>query len=202
MALSLHTGFVIFHLVGVVLGFGAAATADILILRRAVFRPVSASLIEMVEFISKLVTFGLALVWVSGIGLALEVWLRNPAFATNAKFWAKVMIVAVLSLNALIIHGFVLARLRKQAGARLFQHLGFSDQLIFIAAASISGVSWYLPLVLGPAREWSYVMPLSTLLLLYVFLLSAAAFIITCLAWWSLGAARGPAAAGDQARAT
>ena len=185
MTISLQTSLVIFHIIGIVLGTGAATAADLLILRRTIFEPIEDSVVDTVEFLSKLVTIGLIFLWISGIGLALVIWSKNPAFVTNEKFWAKVVIVTVLTVNAFAIHAIILPKLRHLTGKRLFDRLSFREQATFILSASVSGVSWYLPLVLGPAREWSYVVPLGVVLLLYVFLLCSLSFAMACLVLWS-----------------
>lgn len=187
MTISIQTCFVVFHLVGIVLGTGAATVADILILRRTIFEPITESVVDMVEFLSRLVTAGLVMIWLSGVGLALVLWTHNPDFLTNQKFWTKVLIVTVLTLNAVAIHGVILPKLRRLVGERLFARLDFTQQAIFIVSASISGVSWYLPIVLGVAREWSYVVPAGPLLVLYAFFLSATCFVMACLVLWSTG---------------
>lgn len=187
MTISLQTCFTILHLFGIVLGTGAATVADILILRRTIFAPIAQSVVEMVQFLSRLVTIGLVIIWVSGIGLALVVWSHNPDFVTNQKFWAKVFIVAVLTANAFAIHAVVLPKLHRLIGERLFLRLDFNEQATFIMSASISGVSWYMPIMLGVAREWSYVVPMGALLLLYGFFLFVACFVMACLVLWSTG---------------
>jgi hypothetical protein len=122
---------------------------------------------------------------VSGTGLFFEIWETTPAYHTNQKLWAKVAIVAVLTLNAFIIHGNILPRLQQQIGRRLFSGLTLREQITFVASSSVSGVSWYVPLVLGPARELSYVVPFATIILAYIWLLNATGFAILCVAIWA-----------------
>jgi hypothetical protein len=185
MILTLHTSLVVAHLVGIVLGVGGATAADFLILRRAIFAPIEAGVVQSVSFLSQIVSAGLVLLWVSGTGLFFEIWDKTPAYHTNQKLWAKITIVAVLTINAFIIHGNVLPRLQQQVGRRLFSGLTLREQITFVASSSVSGVSWYVPLVLGPARELSYVVPFATIILAYIWLLNATGFAILCVAIWA-----------------
>lgn len=187
MTMSTQTIFAILHVIAIVIGIGAATAADLLILSRAIFKPVDGKLVDMVGFLSRLVTFGLILLWLSGAGLAYVIWSHNPLFITNQKFWAKLAIVAVLTINAVAIHAFILPKLHRLVGFRLFAQLSFGEQAGFILSASLSGISWYLPLVLGLAREWSYVVPLETVLLLYAFLLSLTCCAMACLVVMAIG---------------
>src|SRR5256885_3427912 len=116
MILTLHTLLAVLHLFGIVLGVGGATVADYLILRRAIFTPVSAGLVQVVSFISQVVTCGLVVLWVSSTALFLEIWQSTPAYSTNQKLWAKVAIVLILTVNAFVIHGGILPRLRHQVG--------------------------------------------------------------------------------------
>ena len=187
MILTLHTLLVVFHLFGVVLGVGGATVADYLILRRAIFTPISAGLIQIVSFISQVVTCGLVVLWISGTALFFEIWQSTPDYPTNQKLWAKVAIVLVLTLNAFVIHGAILPRLRRQVGRTLFCGIGLGGQLAFVASSAVSGVSWYVPLLLGPARELSYVVSFASIMMVYAWLLNAAIFAISCIAIWATG---------------
>jgi hypothetical protein len=187
MVLTLHTSLAILHLLGVVLGVGGATAADALILGRAIFSPVKQGLVDTVSYLSRLVTAGLLLLWVSGTALFFEIWQHTPAYHTNEKLWAKVAIVFILSINAFVIHGIVLPKLRQQVGRKLFSGLAFGGQLIFAASSAVSAVSWYLPLMLGLAKELSYVTPFSTIFLGYMWLVCATALAIVCIAIWTSG---------------
>ena len=183
--MTLHSILLVAHLFGMVLGIGAATAADLMILRRGLFQPIKAGLVDVVADLSEAVSVGLVLLWISGIGLATESYLHNPGFIGNEKFWAKVAIVAMLSANAFVIHGAILPNLRHQIGKKLFSGLGKWSRINFIVAAALSGVSWYLPMVLGATREWSYVVPFTVIWFSYVGLLVAGAGAIAGLMWLS-----------------
>ena len=155
------------HLLALAAALGPALAADALLVLRGVFRPITAVTVEMARFLSHFVVIGLAALWATGIPLALQVHQGTPEFFTNEKFWAKVFIVAVLSLNGLVIHGFVLPLVADQQGRRLLDGLGTRRRLALAAAGGVSFVSWMFPLVLGVAKELSYVVPASHLLEAY-----------------------------------
>jgi hypothetical protein len=155
------------HLLALAAALGPALAADALLVLRGVLRPITAMTIEMARFLSQFVMVGLVALWVTGIPLALQVHQVTPEFFTNEKFWVKVFIVAVLSLNGLVIHGFVLPLVADQRGRRLLDGLGTRRRLALAAAGGVSFVSWMFPLVLGVAKELSYVVPASQLLEAY-----------------------------------
>ncbi len=155
------------HLLALAAALGPALATDALLVRRGVFRPITALTIEMTRFLSKVVLVGLVAVWATGILLALEVYQGKPEFLTNEKFWVKVFIVGVLSLNGLIIHKVVLPLVASQQGHRLFDGLEVSRRLALAAAGGVSFVSWMFPLLLGAAKELSYVTPASQLMEAY-----------------------------------
>jgi hypothetical protein len=167
LALKLHTILVLFHLVGLILGFGMALAVDALLLKRAFFSRINKDLIQNVEFLSHLVALGLVILWISGIALAVDNYLANAKFVTNAKFWSKVFIVIMLTIGAVNIHINVLPKVKEREGRSLLEGASILTCMNWALASSISIVSWSLPLILGAARELSYVTPFFTVLTFY-----------------------------------
>ena len=167
-ALKLHTILVVFHLIGLIIGFGVAIAVDALMLRRAFFNRINCDLIHTVEFLSQLVTLGLVILWISGIGLAIDNYLASAKFITNAKFWAKVCIVIMLTIGAYNIHTNVLPRVRQYEGRSLLDGASAGTCFTWALASAVSIVSWSLPVLLGSARELSYVTPFFTVIFFYV----------------------------------
>jgi hypothetical protein len=167
-ALKLHTILVVFHLIGLILGFGVAIAVDALMLKRAFFSRINRDLIHTTEFLSQLVTLGLVILWISGIALALDNYHANPKFLTNAKFWAKVCIVIMLTIGAYNIHTNVLPRVRQYEGRSLLDGASAGTCFTWALASAVSIVSWTLPVLLGSARELSYVTPFFTVIFFYV----------------------------------
>ena len=162
------------HLLAIAAALGPAFATDALLLARGLFRPITAATIEMMQFLARLVLLGLVAVWATGIPLALEVYQGKPEFVTNEKFWVKVAIVVALSLNGLVIHRLVLPHVLGQQGQRLLDGTGTAQRLGLAAVAGVSLVSWTFPMLLGTAKELSYVVPASRLLEAYSLALAVA----------------------------
>ena len=144
--------------------------------------------VDTVALLASIVTVGLVLLWLSGFGLVYEISIVKPAFLTNEKFWAKLAIVIVLTLNGFHIHRRILPLLRRQCGRTLVQGLPASTTTALAISGAISGVSWFFPILLGTAKEWSYVVPISNVLALYLAVLAAVsiagtAVLTTLLPW-------------------
>ena len=141
------------HLVALAVAFGAVVAADLLFLTRATFRPIDRPTILIADYLSMVTAGGLVALWVTGIALAGMRWAQDPAFVANEKFWAKVFIVVLLTINAGLIHDVILPRIRTRVGRRMFEGLGLGDRLVFAAGGALSISSWLFPTVLGAARE-------------------------------------------------
>ncbi len=172
---------------------GPALAADALFLSRAVLRPITAATIEAARFLAQVTTVGLVALWATGIPLAVKIYQTKPEFAGNEKFWVKVFIVAVLSINAVVIHNMVLPHVMSQQGRRLFDGLGLRKRLALAASGGISFVSWMFPMFLGAAKELSYVVPAYQLLIIYCAALAATVTGLSILAL-AAGRAIGPLA--------
>ncbi|NJM54701.1 MAG: hypothetical protein HC841_01130 [Verrucomicrobiae bacterium] len=99
----------------------------------------------------------------------------KPLFYTNQKFWAKFAIVVLLTINGINIHNRMMPILRAQAGRRLFDGLPNGTKIALCATGAISAVSWLFPILLGSAKELSYVASFVELMALYLVALLAVA---------------------------
>ncbi len=167
------TGLRVVHLCGLVLGVGAATLLDLIIARFILMRGISFEHVYVVDFSSKIVTIGLVLLWISGIGFLIHYGVFEPAKLQNPKIWAKIAIVAVLSVNGLLVHYFVLPRIRNQVGKRLLDGLSPFDCSLVLLAGTVSVISWYVPLILGAIPQLNYVVPAEVILSSYALLLIA-----------------------------
>jgi hypothetical protein len=167
------TGLRIVHLCGLVLGVGAATLLDLIVARFILMRGISSEHVYVVDFSSKIVTIGLGLLWISGIGFLIHYGIFEPAKLQNPKIWAKIAIVAVLSVNGLLVHYFVLPRIRNQVGKRLLDGLSPFNCSLVLLAGTVSVISWYVPLILGAVSQLNYVVPAEVILSIYALLLIA-----------------------------
>ncbi len=172
VTLALKTGLRVTHFVGLVLGLGAATSLDLIILRFLAKGTVSSDHYHTVEFASKVVSAGLLLLWISGFGFLLHYGLFDPAKLGNQKIWAKMAIVAVLTLNGVFIHRSVLPILRRNIGRNLFDGLTSMQRGLLLASGVVSATSWYVPLLLGSVPQLNFVVPAWIILSVYAALLS------------------------------
>lgn len=163
---ALRTGLRILHFLGLVLGLGAATVLDFHLMRRR-HQMVTADMADFVEQTSRLVAIGLGLLWLSGLGFLLHYANFDPEKLTNPKVWAKITIVMVLTINGGFIHYVVLPYLRASTGYGFLERLSPGRQQLFIAIGVLSGISWYIPLLLGSMPQLNFVVPAGLILSLY-----------------------------------
>lgn len=169
----IRTGLRLIHFCGLVLGVGAATLLDLIIARFVLMRSISKEHVHVIEFSSKVVTVGLGLLWVSGVGFLIHYGFFDPVKLQNPKIWAKIAIVAVLSINGILVHYFVLPRIRVQLGKRLLDDLSHSHCSLLLLAGTVSAISWYVPLMLGAIPQLNFVVPAEAILLSYALILIA-----------------------------
>lgn len=134
------------HLLGLALGFGVAVTAD-LCAARSLFRPLQDHEFADLHRYHRIVGFGLALFWVSGLVL---LWLRTGfVFGEfSPKLIAKLCVVTLLTLNAYLIGRIGLPTLIAYSGHD-FGSLPLTHRLRLGALAGMSGAGWIAALALG-----------------------------------------------------
>ena len=156
------------HVAGLIAGFGSAIYCDLVIIKNGVFKKITSELIETVETFSRAVIGGLTVLWLSGAGLFVVIIEDNPGFWENDKFWAKVVIVSVLTVNGALVHGIVINALRNRVGQKLFQGQGAKFTCGMLLVGAVSFTSWSLPMLFGLAPELSYVVPFNALIQSYL----------------------------------
>ena len=170
---TLKSSLVTIHLFGLVLGVGAATLLDLFIVRFLIMGNITNEYCHVVEFSSKIVTFGLLILWVTGLGFLVHYGVFDPVKLTNQKVWAKIAIVCVLTLNGMFIHRTVLPLIRQRVGRGLFDGLTRSQRSLLLVTGSISATSWYVPLLLGASPQLNF-LPAWPILLAYMLLLTIA----------------------------
>jgi len=145
------------HFEGIILGIGAATLLDFIILRFTFSNIIREEHIKVILFSSQVITVGLILLWFSGTGFFLHYWYFNPEKLENSKLVAKVIIVEVLTLNAFLVHYFVLPQIQMQAGQRLFDGLSWLPCFLMVFIGTVSVISWYVPLALGVVQQFNFV---------------------------------------------
>jgi hypothetical protein len=167
------TPFLILHCFGFALGLGGVTILDVMVLH-SLRHPLDVAVVRMFETISKLVTFGLASLWLSGLGFLVVYKSVSPDLLLNPKLWAKIVIVGVMTFNGVYLHSRILPILRAQAGRTVLDGVPPRVRIRMLTAAAISVVSWYTPFLLGIVRELNFAASATTFLMAYVVLLGLA----------------------------
>ena len=179
--MSCHTVLLALHLMGVAFGIGASTILDLRTVRLLYGRPVTEQDLAFAGALSAFVRIGLVLLVISGLGLLLWLWLTDPDLLANPKLHAKLTIVAMLTLNGCLIEAVALPLLRSQCGRPLFDGVSYRTQVAVLAMGVVSATSWYLPFLLGIARELNFGPSALTILTAYLGLLGMG--IVVALAW-------------------
>jgi hypothetical protein len=149
----LKSGLRVVHFLGLALGLGTATFLDMMMVRFMVRGKIRRTHWLMLEFGSKMVTGGLVLLWLSGIGFLVWYGFFEPKNLGNPKIWAKVSIVAVLTINGQYLHGVVLPIFKGQVGRGLFEGVPTRERNMMVAGGVTSVLSWYFPVAIA-ASPW------------------------------------------------
>lgn len=153
--MDLRIAFVILHIIGTVLGAGAATVTDYLVFKFAKDRKIDKDEFQILHTISDLVWAGLFLLLVSGIGF-VALYIADHSTVRTAynidKLWAKITIVIIITANGFFIHRHVLPTLKRRLGKTLATPSFLKKSFFIFSPGAVSGVSWYAALILGAWR--------------------------------------------------
>ncbi|KQT53957.1 hypothetical protein ASG62_12065 [Aureimonas sp. Leaf427] len=141
------------HLVGLSIGFGGALILDAWLLSWMVRGRQSQSVGTAFELIGAVVSIGLLLLWISGLGFLILYSLTDPAKLANPKLWGKIGIVSILTLNGFALHRWVMPMTLKDVHQPLFSGATLQARLIGLASGSVSAASWVSAFLLGLLKE-------------------------------------------------
>lgn len=167
MLIHPHTFLVLLHLLAFAIGLGSALMADWIVLTRLTFGTITQRAAQQLIDLSHGVTVGLALLWITGAILVGNNALAEPISLDNHKLWAKILIVAVLTLNALLLHLIVLPIVQSRVGHRLFNATFARLPMLCTLAGTVSATSWMFAAYLGCARELNGAVGLDQVLYYY-----------------------------------
>ncbi len=179
----LHTILVLGHILALALGLGSALLADWIVIRRLAFGVVSQKAAGQLIELSHAVCAGLVLIWVTGALLVADNALDAPASLMNQKLWAKLAVVTVLTLNAVLLHRIVMPMVKRRVGQPLFDAALYRLPMVSTLLGAVSAVSWMFSAYLGVARELNGQANLVPILGSYLAVLSlawAVAVILMC----------------------
>ena len=169
-AATLKIIFLIVHIVGIVMGAGAAFVTDAVFMGAFKKRLFSQSDVDYIALASKLVWVGVIVIVLSGLAL----FALDPAkYLASSKFLTKMIVVIVLVLNGAFFHFHHLGRLRAVAGEPLISQSAFwNGSATLFASGAVSMVSWITAIVLGTFKSLPFSLPV--LITLYFIILAMA----------------------------
>ncbi len=168
MVIHLHSLLLIFHLTALAIGLGAALLADWIAVTRLLFGRLSARAAAQLQDLSTAVSVGLAMLWCSGAMLVWDNALQAPETLVNEKLWAKLVIVTVLTLNAILLHRLALPLVRARVGQPLFERRQHGTRVLCALIAAVSFTSWISALYLGAVPELNGTVTMADVLSYYL----------------------------------
>lgn len=140
------------HLLGTSLALGAIVATDIRLLRRLADDRVRIA--PPNPFAMRLITIALIVLCVTGGSLIALGMHDDPAYLSgNPKLQAKLVLVALLGINALVLHRYTFPGL---ARGRRVARWKFTDFMRVALPVSLSNCLWMYCAFLGIARPWSH----------------------------------------------
>lgn len=152
--LTIRSLVLIFHLIGIGVGFGGAIASDFVFTSAIRDWKINATEYKILKILSRMVWIGISLLIASGLML---VWLNPELYLESPKFWAKMTVVAILFVNGVVFHVKHIPIIGRCLDTDLRTNRLFikSSRTLFISGA-ISMVSWFSALVLGALRGVPY----------------------------------------------
>ena len=148
------------HLLGTSLALGAIVATDIRLLRKLADERVRIA--PPNPFVMRLITLALLLLYVTGAAmLVLGIAADSEYLSGNPKLQAKLLLVALLSVNALVLHHYTFPGL---ARGRRVARWKAADFMRVALPVSLSNCLWMYCAFLGIARPWSQVVSLGFVL--------------------------------------
>ncbi len=162
------------HLLATCTALGALIACDLRLLSRLAEYPTRIA--PPNAFVVRLVSGSLLVLYASG---ALLVWIglgENPAYL-NPKLQGKLLLVGLLTANAVVLHRLTFPRLSRR---RPLLPLCLHDALVVAAPVALSHCLWLYCAFLGIARPWNQGVTMSEVLLVgaLLFALSFASVLV------------------------
>lgn len=181
---ALRLALVYVHLIACAISLGTVVRSEICMLHRVLTGKNNHFGVET-NFSKRIVPAALVTLWLTGLFFiqqdarlsSLEQTLSNP------KLQGKLIVVAVLTLNGLVLHWRVFPLLER---VQSLAELRLEQRLLAVEAGTLSTVSWLYAAFLGVARPLAWKFSLQTLLVVYPILTSVGFFIAWLLVCWGM----------------
>lgn len=162
-----HTFFILLHLFALALGLGSALLADWIVCTRLAFGTITHRAAQQLFDLSHGVSVGLVLLWITGAVLVGDNAMAALASLDNQKLWAKMIVVAILTVNAVLLHKIVLPMVLTRVGQQLFNAKFGRSTFLCTLCGAVSATSWMFAVYLGVARELNGTVSLTQVLCYY-----------------------------------
>lgn len=169
---NLKSAITFVHLAGLALGIGCAWTLDLFIFKHFKKHTITEEKYDVIAFVSRLVTVGLVVLWISGGLFILYYYHFTPEFLGNEKVWGKLFIVSVLTVNGLLVHRMLLPKLRNAIGSNLLETLTQKELRLVVSVGTISFLSWMVPMILGVSKTLNFTVPGVYIVGVYLYVLA------------------------------
>lgn len=152
-------GLVYVHLIACCVAIGLVLKSDVELVRSLFTGERAAHGAHLAEMnqLQAIVSLALAFLWATGAWIiALDVATKGGwEYFANPKLQAKILLVALLTLNGVVLHHLVLPWMQK-AGSLL--ELSFERTTLAAFAGTVSGVTWLYAALMGVGRPlaWKY----------------------------------------------
>lgn len=149
------TVFIIFHLLGAVVGMGGAFVSDAMFLKSSKDKVFTREEVSFMNLGGTMVWIGLAIIVISG-GLLFS--LNPEGYLASSKFISKMTIVGIIILNGIVVHAVHLPVMKRAIDTDL---MGIDSEYrkksfwLYVSGA-VSVTSWLWTLVLGVFRGIPY----------------------------------------------
>jgi len=146
----LHLALVFAHFLAAALALGAIVATDLRLLSKLAQDRVRIA--PPNAFVSRIVVVSLVVLCATGAAILAA----RPAGLANPKLHAKLLLVALLVVNAVVLQRVTFPRL---AQGRRVARWGTSDWLAVAVPVAASNALWLFVALLGVAHEWNDVVP-------------------------------------------
>jgi len=147
------------HLLGTSMALGAIVATDIRLLGKLADERVRIA--PPNPYVMRLISVSLAVLYVTGTAMIVLNLRDDPNYLDNPKLIAKLVLVLVLTLNAMVLHRYTFPGL---AVGRRVARWKLRDFLRVAVPVSISNCLWMFCAFLGIARPWNYTVSMAFVL--------------------------------------
>ena len=147
------------HLLAASMALGAIVATDLRLLSKLAQDRVRIA--PPNEFVARLVMVALLVLWATGAAIVGHGLTERADYLSNPKLQAKILLVAMLTINAFVLHRVTFPRL---ARGRSVARWSATDWIAIAVPVAASNVLWMFAAFLGIARPWNYAMPLADIL--------------------------------------